>query len=62
MSVMEQGSIGPWVLGTIMGLLSLIGLFLASGAEDSGFYGFGLLCFVFGVGVIFSLIHRYVGR
>jgi len=59
---MEQGSLGPWVLGVLMGLLSLIGLFLASAAEDSVFYGFGLACFVFGVVVIFSLIHRYVGR
>lgn len=59
---MQQDTIGPWVLGGVMALLSLLGLVLASAAEDTVFYGTGLALFVFGVLFIFGLIHRYVGR
>jgi hypothetical protein len=59
---MQDDTTGPWVLGTIMGLLSLIGLALASAAEDTVFYGTGLALFVFGVLFIFGLIHRHVGH
>lgn len=59
---MQQDSIGPWILGGIMALLSLFGLAIASAAEDRVFYGTGLALFVFGVLFIFGLIRRYVGR
>jgi hypothetical protein len=49
---------GPWIFGTAMGLLSLLGLFMASYASDAVFHGTGLGLFVFGVLVIGWLIHR----
>jgi uncharacterized membrane protein len=54
--------IAPWILGALVALLSLFGLFMASGATDAGFYHVGLLFFLFGVLFIFGLIGRYVGR
>ena len=57
-----SGDVGPWVLGGVMAFLALLGLGLASRAEDDVFYGTGLGLFVFGVLFIFVLIHRYVGR
>jgi hypothetical protein len=62
MQDVQEDSIGPWVLGTAMGLLGLIGLALASAAEDTVFYGTGLALFLFGVLFVFGLIHRCVGR
>ncbi len=59
---MQRETVGPWVLGGLMGLLSLIGLVMANGAKDGGFYAVGLLFFVFGVLFIFGLIRTYVGR
>ena len=59
---MGDDGIGPWILGGVMALLALFGLFLASAAKDGIFYGTGLAFFVFGVLFIFGLIHRYVGR
>lgn len=53
--------IGKWIMGSAMGLLALIGLFLASAASDGTMYGVGLLLFVFGVLFIFRLIGRYTG-
>lgn len=46
------------VFGAIMGILSIVGLLLASGAHDSMMYVAGLLLFLFGVAMIFGLIHR----
>jgi hypothetical protein len=57
-----KGDVGPWVLGGAMGLLALLGLGLASRAEDDVLYGTGLGLFGFGVLFIFYLIHRNVGR
>lgn len=57
-----SGDIGSWVLGGVMALLALLGLGLASHAEDDVFYGTGLGLFAFGVLFIFFLIHRNVGR
>jgi hypothetical protein len=59
---MQGDSIGPWILGGAMGLLSLFGLFLASAAHDDVFYATGLALFLFGILFIFGLIHRYAGR
>jgi hypothetical protein len=61
-AAMRDDEIGPWILGGAMALLSLLGLLLASAAEDRVFYGTGLTFFGFGVLFVFGLIHRYVGR
>jgi hypothetical protein len=61
-AAMRDDGIGPWVLGGVMVLLGLVGLFLASAAKDDVIYGSGLALFVFGVLFVFGLIHRYVGR
>jgi hypothetical protein len=53
---------GTWAFGVIMGLVSLIGLFMASRAVDGMFYTVGLLIFLFGVLFIFALIHRHTGH
>jgi hypothetical protein len=53
---------GVWVLGAVMGVLGLFGLFLASAAMDDVFYGTGLGLFLFSVLFTFGMIHRYVGR
>ena len=58
----RDGAIAPWLLGAAMGLLGLIGLGLASAAEDGVFYGTGLALFLFGVLFVFGLINRSVGR
>jgi len=47
-----------WIFGALMGILSLFGLLLASRAEDGMFSVFGWLLFVFGLVIIFVLIHR----
>jgi hypothetical protein len=59
---MERDGVGPWVLGALMALLSLVGLIMANGATDGAFYAVGLLFFAFGVLFIFGLIRAYVGR
>lgn len=51
-----------FVTGAIMGVLSLVGLLLASRAQDGAFHFFGLLLFLFGVIYIFTLIHRHTGQ
>ena len=56
------GDVGPWIVGGVMALVALLGLGLASGAEDDVIYGTGLGLFIFGVLFIFFLIHRKVGR
>ena len=54
----EMNALSAWILGVIMGLVSLFGLFLASNAVDQAFYWTGLLFFIFGVLFIFALIGR----
>jgi hypothetical protein len=62
MNGMQDEPVGPWILGALLALLSLFGLFMASGARDGIFYGVGLAFFLFGVLFIFGLIRAYVGR
>jgi len=47
-----------WIIGGIISLLGLLGLFLAAHAADSGIYLFGLLLFLFAVLFAFGLIRR----
>jgi hypothetical protein len=58
----DREIMGAWILGVVMGMVSLIGLGIASRAEDGVFYATGLGLFVFGVLFIYGLIYRYVGR
>ncbi|MDX1541688.1 MAG: hypothetical protein R3349_09825 [Geminicoccaceae bacterium] len=51
-----------WTLAILMALLSLVGLIMASGAEDEVFYGTGLALFAFGVLFVFVVINRNIGR
>jgi len=53
---------GTWIFGAVMGVLSFVGLFIASRAHDQMLYLFGLLLFVFGVLLIFGLIARHTGH
>jgi hypothetical protein len=59
---MQVQPVGPWILGALMALLSLLGLVMANGATDDGFYAVGLVFFTFGVLFIFGLIRTYTGR
>jgi len=56
-----MSDLGNWILGAIMGVLSLLGLIMASQARDDAFYFTGLLFFLFGVLFIFALIKRSTG-
>jgi UDP-N-acetylmuramyl pentapeptide phosphotransferase/UDP-N-acetylglucosamine-1-phosphate transferase len=58
----EKDAMGSLVLGGVMGVLALLGLFVAAGAQDGVFYATGLGLFVFCVLFIFVMIHRQVGR
>jgi hypothetical protein len=60
--VQEKDATSSFVLGAVVGVLALLGLFLAAGAEDGVFYATGLGLFVFCVLFIFGMIHRQVGR
>ena len=45
---------GRWIVCGLVGLAGILGLFLAAGAVDGGFYFFGLLLFGFAVVFIFA--------
>ena len=53
---------GSFVLGGVMGVLALLGLFVASAAQTGPFYATGLGLFVFCVLFIFGMIYWKVGR
>lgn len=46
------------IYGVVMGLLAILGLFLASGAKDAAIHLAGFLLFLFGVVNVFVLIHK----
>ena len=47
-----------WALTVLLAVLGLLGLVLASRAQDMAFSGFGLLLFVFAVLFIFGMVKR----
>jgi len=47
---------GKWIVGGIVSLLGLIGLFLAANARDDGIYLFGLAVAAFAVFYVFAAI------
>lgn len=51
-----------FIVGGLMGIVSLLGLFLASRAHDGMFHLFGLLLCLFGIAFIFALIHKATGQ
>lgn len=51
-----------WVFGAVMALTSLLGLVAAARAHDGMFHLFGMLLFLFGIAMIFSLIHKHAGQ
>lgn len=53
---------GAWVLGAAAGIVALVGLFLASRAQDGAFYYFGLAVFAAAVLFIFGMILRATGQ
>ena len=58
----KGGEMASFVLGGVVGVLALLGLFVASAAQDGLFYATGLGLFVFCVLFIFGMIHWQVGR
>ena len=50
--------IGRWVINVIVGVIGLLGLFVASRATDNTFYAIGLIVFVIAVAFIFYSIRR----
>jgi hypothetical protein len=60
--VQEKDAMGSLLLGGVMGVLALAGLFVAAGAQDGVFYATGLGLFLFCVLFIFAMIYRQVGR
>ena len=51
--------IGDTIMGVLMGLFGLIGLFMAAGARDAEIYLFGLSLAGFAVLFLFGLIRRH---
>jgi hypothetical protein len=49
---------GKWIVGGILSLLGLIGLFLAANAKDDGIYLFGLALAAFAVLYVFGAIKK----
>lgn len=50
--------IGTWITNGIVGVIGILGLFVASRATDSTFYSLGLIVFVLAVAFIFYSIRR----
>lgn len=53
-----MGTVGKWILSGVVGLLGLLGLFVAEGAHSGPVYYAGLLLFAVAVGFIMYQIRR----
>ena len=51
-----------WIIGALVALLGLAGLFLASRAVDGAIYWTGLVFFAFSVFFCFYLVDRNIGE
>ena len=51
-----------WIIGGIVALLGLVGLFMSAGAIDNGIYLFGLALFAFSILYIFRQIKEAFDR
>ncbi len=56
--ISKLSMVNQWIAGAMMGVLSLIGLFLYSRAGDGMFALFGGILFFFGLAVIVVFVHR----
>lgn len=56
-----MGNTTSWIVGGLLALLGIVGLFLSSRAEDQIFYYTGLAFFGFAVLLIFRLIAEHTG-
>ncbi len=52
----------PWVLGFAVGVMGLVGLFVAAGAEHPLAYWGGLAFFAFAVGLVIRQVKRAFDR
>jgi hypothetical protein len=57
-----ESDVSDLVVGLMMGLFGLIGLFLVAGATDAEMYVFGLALTGFAVAFDFGLLKRYFDR
>jgi len=55
-------TLASWLLGAVMALVALLGLFMAAHAEDGVFQFAGFLFLLFGVAFDFVLIARNTGH
>jgi hypothetical protein len=55
-------TLGNWILGAIMVVIALVGLFMAAKAADTVFQFGGFLFFLFGVGYCLALIAKSTGN
>lgn len=53
-----MGTVGKWILSGVVGLLGLVGLFVAAGAHSGPVYWAGLLLFAVAVGFIMYQVKR----
>jgi hypothetical protein len=53
---------GIWIVGGIVSLLGLIGLFLAANAKDNGVYLFGFAIAAFAILYVFAAIKQSYDR
>lgn len=54
--------VGDLIVGVLMIVLSLMGLFLAAGAHDNEMYVFGLSLVGWGIVFVFGLVRRHYDR
>lgn len=53
---------GGWIIGVVMAVVAVLGLFLASGAQDATMEWVGLLLTLFGTGYCYALIIKSTGH
>ncbi|MBX6320682.1 MAG: hypothetical protein IRY94_02535 [Rhodospirillaceae bacterium] len=54
--------VGKWIIGGLVAILGVLGLFAASLARDENMYHVGLIFFVAAVLFVYGLIGHYAGR
>ncbi len=57
-----QTGVGDFIVGVMMAVFGLIGLFLAAGAADDEMYVFGISLLIFAVVFVFGLIKQHYDR
>lgn len=53
-----MASSGKYIYGALLGLIGLLGLFMAAGAKEGHFYAAGLFMAGFSLAMIFWLVKR----